>query len=82
MVLSQRDQLVRIAYKKEVIDITRRQEQLYKDTDVLRRLLERLKGKKFKLDCGHLCTVGHNFGNNIMIYNGARLKVICSQCSY
>ncbi|MCP4294399.1 MAG: hypothetical protein GY786_02200 [Proteobacteria bacterium] len=62
--------------------MTRQQEQLYKDADALRKFLDRLRGEKFKLDCGHHVSVGHNFGNNIMIYNGARLKVICSQCSY
>ena len=64
------------------MNITRKQKQLYEDTDVLRRLLEQLKGKKFKLDCGHHVTFGSYLGNNITIYNGAKLKVICSQCSY
>ncbi len=83
MVLRQGDQLVRTAYKKEVIEITRRQQLEYEKADALRQFLDQLKGKKFKLDCGHHFTVGHNLGNNIMIYNGSRrLKVICSQCSY
>jgi len=82
MVLSQGDPLVRSARIKEVIKITRKQEQAYKETDALRYLLEKLKGEKFKLDCGHHVTFGYYLGNNITIYNGSRLKVICSQCSY
>ena len=82
MVLSQGDQLVRTAYKKEVIKITRKQEQLYKDADALRNFLDRLKGKKFQLDCGHHVSFGYYLGNNITIINGARLKIICTLCSY
>ena len=31
---------------------------------------------------GHHITFGHNFGNDIKIYNGKELKIICSQCGY
>ena len=82
MVLSQEDQIVRTAWKKEVIKITRQQKQLYRDADELRKFLDRLRGKKFKLDCGHHVTVFHSLGNNITIINGSRLKIICTLCSY
>ena len=57
--------------------------ELYEDTDKLREFLtDKLKGRKFRLDCGHCWTVGHNRGNNVMIYNGAKPRIICSLCSY
>ena len=54
----------------------------YAETDELRKILKQLVGKKFKLDCGHVVTFGHHFGNNITIYNGKTFKIICSQCGY
>ena len=33
--------------------MTNTQKEAYEDTDVLRETLSRLKGRKFKLDCGH-----------------------------
>jgi len=62
--------------------MTKEQKKIYEDTDKLRDLLKRLKGKKFRLDCGHHVTFGHPLGNDITIYNGNRFKVICSQCGY
>ncbi len=63
--------------------MTKAQESKYRNTDELRDILEQaLKGKKFKLDCGHHITFHHGFGNDITIYNGKRLKIICSQCGY
>ena len=57
-------------------------EGLQGDTEVLRRVILRLKGKRFGLDCGHHITFGHFLGNDITILNGERLKLICSQCGY
>ena len=54
----------------------------YKDTDELRKILESLRYKKFMLDCGHKVTFGYFLGNNITIYNGKELKIICSLCGY
>lgn len=54
----------------------------YKETDKLRAFLESLKDKKFRLDCGHHITFGHNLGNNIIIYNGKKFRIICTLCGY
>ena len=55
----------------------------YESTDELRKIIRSLKGKKFKLDCGHHVTFGHVFGNDITIYNSYKgLPIICSQCGY
>lgn len=63
--------------------MTKEQRKLYQETEALRKLLiETLKGRRFRLDCGHHITFGHHLGNDITIYNGQRLKIICSQCGY
>jgi hypothetical protein len=63
--------------------MTKEQEQQYEDTEILKEiLLKTLKGRKFRLDCGHHWTVGYHLGNDVTIYNGRTLKVICSQCGY
>ena len=63
--------------------MTREQKAKYEDTDRLRLILRQLKGKKFRLDCGHHVTFGCNLGNDITIYNDSKKpKIICSQCSY
>jgi len=55
----------------------------YNEPEILRDVLTcSLKGKKFRIDCGHHITWNHNFGNDIAIYNGKKLKLICSQCGY
>jgi hypothetical protein len=63
--------------------MTKQKQRLYQDTDELRRILtQALKGRKFKLDCGHFCTFGFYLGNDITIYNGKEFRIICSQCGY
>ena len=63
--------------------MTKETMKLYHGTDELRTILERaLSGKKFCLDCGHHVTFGKFLGNDITIYNGKKLKIICSQCGY
>jgi hypothetical protein len=62
--------------------MTRKQKENYEDTDTLRELLKKLKGRKFRLDCGHHLTLGYFLGNDITIYNGKELKIVCSQCGY
>jgi hypothetical protein len=62
--------------------MTIKQKQQYEETDALRQLLARLKGRKFKLDCGHHVTLGHLMGSDITIYNGSKMKIICTLCSY
>ena len=63
--------------------MTKQQKKVYEDTSVLREIIEKLKGRKFKLDCGHHVTFGHNLANSITIYNDNKEPVIiCSQCGY
>lgn len=63
--------------------MTNEEKTKYRDTDELRDILNRaLTGMKFKLDCGHHITFGYHLGNDITIYNGKRLLIICSQCGY
>ncbi len=63
--------------------MTNEQKREYQHPELLRDILIRiLKGKKFRLECGHHVTFGHNLGNDVTIYNGKELKVVCSQCGY
>jgi len=63
--------------------MTKEQENEYQDVEVLKEILFRtVKGAKFRLDCGHHITFNHNLGNDITIYNGKELKIVCSQCGY
>ena len=63
--------------------MTKLQKQRYEETDVLRNIIASLKGRKFRLDCGHHVTIGHNLGNDLTIYNdNNHPKIICSQCGY
>ena len=62
--------------------MTKKQRQLYQETEKLREILQQLKGKKFKLDCGHHVTFGHYLGNDITIRNGANPEITCSLCGY
>jgi hypothetical protein len=69
-------------YEEEKTTMTQDEKNRYESVEVLREYLQALKGRKFRLDCGHHLTMGHFLGNNIMVYNGIRLKIICSLCSY
>ncbi len=63
--------------------MTKEEKQEYAKADELRQLLiEMLGGEKFVLDCGHRITLGHPLGNNLIIINGTRLKLICTLCGY
>ena len=62
--------------------MTRKQKDNYEETDRLREILKELKGRKFRLDCGHHVTFGHFLGNDITIRNGKEPKIICSLCGY
>lgn len=65
------------------VKMTKEQENEYQDVEVLKEILYKtVAGKKFRLDCGHHITFGHFLGNDITIYNGKKLKIICSQCGY
>ena len=62
--------------------MTQQEESRYEDSQVLKDILDGLQGRKFRLDCGHHITFGHNLGNDITIYNGKRLRIVCSLCGY
>ena len=63
--------------------MTKEEEAKYEETEMLRDILQRtLKGKKYILDCGHHITFLEVLGNDITIYNGKKLKIICSQCGH
>ncbi|WP_435550203.1 hypothetical protein [Desulfobacterium sp. N47] len=63
--------------------MTKEKKQHYKEPDELRQILEEvLKGKKYRLDCGHHFTYGTYLGNDITIRNGKHLTITCSQCGY
>lgn len=55
----------------------------YQDSHILKDLV---RGRKFRLDCGHYATVGHHSGLNIVIINtsknndGENLEVVCTGC--
>lgn len=63
--------------------MTKKQKEYYQSPDRFRDILQRtLKGMKFRLDCGHHITFLEVLGNDITIYNGKKLKIICSQCGH
>ena len=62
--------------------MTLEEEKKYEEVKKLKEVIEKLRGRKFKLDCGHHVTFGHNFGNHIMILNGKEFKIFCSLCCY
>ncbi len=63
--------------------MTKEEKERYADTEELREILYKaLNGKKFRLDCGHHASFFHPFGNNVTIYNGKRIKIVCSECGY
>ncbi len=58
------------------------EKKIYRTTSDLRKLLNILHHKKFILDCGHHVTFNRVLGNNITIYNGVELRIICAECGY
>ena len=62
--------------------MTEQEKKLYENTEVLKQIIKDLKGRKFRLDCGHHVTFGYWLGNDITIMNGKEPKIICSQCGY
>jgi len=62
--------------------MTKQQKEIYQDVEELKIIIRQLKGKKFKLDCGHYLTFGHYLGNDITIRNGANPEITCSLCGY
>lgn len=47
-----------------------------------KELQELIEGLKVTLDCGHQCTIGHNFANTMIIISegGGRIKTYCHSC--
>ena len=62
--------------------MTQEEKAKYRETDELREILMQLKGRKYRLDCGHHVTFGHNLANDITIRNGTEPQIICSLCGY
>ena len=62
--------------------MTQQEKSQYEDAQVLKDILKGLRGRKFRLDCGHHITFGHNLGNDITIYNGKTVRIVCSLCGY
>lgn len=62
--------------------MTKEKKAAYEDSENLKKFIKTLKGRKFKLDCGHHVTFGYFQGNSITIYNGKHPTIICSQCGY
>jgi hypothetical protein len=62
--------------------MTREKKDKYQEPETLRRMLERLNGMKFRLDCGHHVTFGYNLGNDVAILNGGagKMKFVCLDC--
>ena len=62
--------------------MTQEEKAKYRETDELREIFMQLKGRKYRLDCGHHVTCGHNLANDITIRNGTEPQIICSLCGY
>lgn len=61
--------------------MTKEKKSAYEQVESLKQVIETLRGRKFRLECGHHVTFGYFLGNAITIYNGKHPTVICSQCS-
>ena len=61
--------------------MTNKQKRAYNEPEALKDILLRtLAGLKFRLDCGHLVTFNSVLGNDLIIRNGIKLKIICADC--
>ena len=60
--------------------MTREQRQQYQDCTSLKAILSQAKGQKFRLDCGHHVTLGHPWGNDIVLRQNGR--IVCTLCAY
>ncbi len=77
-------QFARLKAGERELKMTKKELAKYESPNSLKKLLwENLKGKKFRLDCGHHVTIGSNLGQDIMIHNGQKKLIVeCSFCSY
>ena len=62
--------------------MTKEEEDEYEDVEVLKKEIEKLRGRKFRLDCGHHVTFGHFLGNDVTIRNGKEFELYCLLCCY
>ena len=62
--------------------MTKQQKEAYQDVDELKKIIRSLKGRKFRLDCGHHVTFGHFLANDITIRNDKEPVITCSLCGY
>ena len=63
--------------------MTNKQKQLYGEPEALKDILQTtLAGSKYRLECGHHITFNSVLGNDLIIRNGKRLTITCSQCGY
>ncbi len=63
--------------------MTKKELAQYGEPEALKEILHReLRGKKFQLSCGHHITFNQVLGNNVTIYNGKELRIICAECGY
>lgn len=60
----------------------KQQKEPYQDVEELKKIIRRMKGKKYRLSCGHLVTFGYYLGNDITIRNGKNPEITCSLCGY
>jgi hypothetical protein len=58
--------------------------QTVKTTAELAKVLAEGGNHRLLLDCGHFCTIGHNFANTMIVYSlgGGRISTSCHNCGY
>ncbi len=62
--------------------MTKEEEAKYEDTEVLRQIIMELRGRKFRLDCGHHISFGYFLGSDLTVINGSKPQIICSVCGH
>jgi hypothetical protein len=62
--------------------MTKKQKQKYQNVEALKKIIRKLKGRKFELSCGHHVTFGYFLGADITIRNGKEREITCSLCGY
>lgn len=62
--------------------MTKQQKETYQDVEELKKIIQGLKGRKFRLHCGHHISFGYYLGNDITIRNGKSPVITCSLCVY
>jgi hypothetical protein len=62
--------------------MTKQKKEAYQDVEELKKIIQSLKGKKYRLSCGHHITFGYYLGNDITIRNGKTPEITCSLCGY